>query len=95
MVNRTTRRGSSCLPPSPLGDNAALAKTADQLVAVAAEQASPYWRAWGTIFCGWVKVKNGDVGERISLLHSGSAAYRATGAEAWMPHYIALLGRGM
>jgi predicted ATPase len=45
----------------------------------------------GTISRGWVKVKNGDVAEGISLLRSGSVAYRATGAEVWVPHYIALL----
>ena len=47
----------------------------------------------GTIYRGWVKVKNGDVAEGISLLRSGSTAYRATGAELWMPHHIALLAR--
>ena len=78
---------------SLVGDDAALDERADQLVAVATEQGFPYWRAQGTIYRGWVKVKNGDVAEGISLLRSGSAAYRATGAEVWMPHYIALLAR--
>ena len=36
-------------------------------------------------------VKNDDLGQGISLLRSGSAAYRSTGAELWMPHYIAFL----
>jgi predicted ATPase len=58
---------------------------------VTTEQAFAYWGAKGTIYCGWVKVKNGNVTEGISLLSSGSAAYRATGAEVWMPHYIGLL----
>jgi len=31
--------------------------------------------------------------EGISLIRNGSAAYRATGAEAWVPHQIALLAR--
>ena len=78
---------------SLVGDDAALDERADQLVAVATEQGFPYWRAQGTIYRGWVKVKNGDVAEGISLLRSGSTAYRATGAEAWMPYYIALLAR--
>ena len=78
---------------SLVGDNAALDERADQLVAVATEQGFPFWRAQGTIYRGWVKVKNGDVAEGISLLRSGSTAYRATGAEVWMPHYIALLAR--
>jgi predicted ATPase len=43
----------------------------------------------GTICRGWVKVKNGELAEGISLLRSGSAASRPTGA--WKPHNIALL----
>jgi class 3 adenylate cyclase/predicted ATPase len=76
---------------SLVGDNPALDEWADQVVAVTTEQGFPVWRAQGTIFRGWIKVKNGDVAEGMSLLHSGSSAYRATGAEAWMPHYLALL----
>ena len=39
------------------------------------------------------KVKNGDVTEGISLLRSGLTTYRATGAEARVPYYVALLAR--
>jgi predicted ATPase len=74
-------------------NSAALADWVDQLVAVTAEWGLPHWRAQGTIGRGWVKVQNGDVAEGISLLHSGSAAYRATGAEIWMPHHLTLLAR--
>jgi predicted ATPase len=46
----------------------------------------------GKIYRGWVKVKNGEVAEGISLLRNGSTAFRATGAELlWMPHHTALL----
>jgi hypothetical protein len=38
----------------------------------------------GTIWRGWVKVKNGDLSEGTSLLRSGSSAYRSTGAEVKM-----------
>ena len=76
-----------------VGDNVALDERVDQLVALTAGQGFPFWRAWGTIYRGWVKVKNGDVAEGISFLCSGSAAYRATGAEAWTPHFLALLAR--
>jgi class 3 adenylate cyclase/predicted ATPase len=77
---------------SLVGDDAALGERADQLLAVAVEQSFPAWRAVGTIFRGWVKVRNGDVAEGISRLRSGSAAYRATAAELWMPYFITLLG---
>jgi predicted ATPase len=78
---------------SLVGDDVALDEWVAQLVAVATEQGFPLWGALGTIFRGWVKVKNGDVAEGISLLRSGLAAYRATGAEQWMAHHIALLAR--
>jgi predicted ATPase len=75
-----------------LGENsAALGEWVDQLVTVTTEQGLPHWRSQGTIFSGWVKVKNGDIAEGISLLRSGSAAYRATGAEVWMPYHLARL----
>jgi predicted ATPase len=73
-----------------VGDYTVLDERAGQLVKVATEQGFRMWRAQGTIYRGWVKVKNGDVAEGISVLRSGSAAYRATGPEMWMPHYIAL-----
>jgi len=76
---------------SLLGENAALGELADQLVTVAAEQGCPYYYALGTIYRGWVKVKNGEVAEGKSLLRSGLTAYRATGAGVYMPHQIALL----
>jgi predicted ATPase len=36
---------------------------------------------------------NGDVAAGISLLRSGSTAYRANGAEAYTPHHLVLLAR--
>jgi predicted ATPase len=74
------------------GDNAVLGEWVDQLVTVTTEQGFRHFGAQGTIYRGWLKVINGDVSEGISLLRRGSAAYRATGHEAWMPHFIALLG---
>jgi predicted ATPase len=72
-----------------VGDDAALGEWVDQLVTVTTEQGFPQWRAMGAICRGWVKVKKGDVAEGISLLRSGLAASRVTGA--WRPHTIALL----
>ena len=74
-----------------VGDDTALEEQASQLVELATEQGFRMWWAQGAIYRGWAKLKSGDVAEGISLLRSGSAAYRATGAVMWMPHYIALL----
>jgi class 3 adenylate cyclase/predicted ATPase len=81
------------LPLALVGDSLALDKRADQLVKVATEQGFPVWRAVGTVHRGWVMVGNGDVAEGISLLRSGSAAYRATGTEMWTTHFLALQAR--
>jgi class 3 adenylate cyclase len=67
------------MPVSFVGDDIALNERVAELVAVAIEQGFPLYRAWGTIQRGWVKVKNGDVSEGISLLRSGSAAWPAAG----------------
>jgi predicted ATPase len=74
-----------------VGENTALDEQADQLVEVATEQGFSMWRAQGTIHRGWAKLQTGDVAGGISLLRTGVAAYRATGAGMWMPHYTALL----
>ena len=78
---------------SLIGDDATLDEWAGQLVAVATEHSYPHWRGEGTAFRGWVNVKNGAVAEGISLLRDGIAAYRATGAELYIPHHLALLAR--
>jgi predicted ATPase len=72
-------------------DEAVLGERLDELAAVAAEHSFSLYSASGAILRGWVKVKNGDVAEGMSLLRSGSIAYRAIGQEAWMPFFIALL----
>jgi predicted ATPase len=83
--------GMDALLLSIAGDDVGLEQRADGLVAVANDQGFPFYRATGAIFRGWVKAKNADVTEGLSLLRAGSSAYCATGATAWMPLYIALL----
>jgi len=76
---------------SLVGDDSALDKWANQLIAVATEQGFPHWRTQGEIYRGWVKVKNGDAMGGMSLLRSGAAAYRASGVNLFVPHYTELL----
>jgi predicted ATPase len=83
--------GIDALLLSIIGDDIGLEQRAHDLVAVATDQGFPFYRATGAIFRGWVKAKNADVTEGLSLLRAGSNAYCATGATAWMPLYIALL----
>jgi predicted ATPase len=74
-----------------VGDDAALDEWVNELLAVATEQGFPHWRAHGAIYRGWTRIKNGDFTEGMSLLRSGSTAYRSSGAELFVPHYMALL----
>ena len=83
--------GIDALLLSIIGDDIGLEQRADGLVAVATDQGFPFYRATGAIFRGWVKAKNADVAEGLSLLRAGSSAYGVTGATVWMPLYIALL----
>ena len=76
-----------------VGDNVALDQRADQILAVATEQGFPMWHALGTLLRGWVKVKNDDVAEGISLMRSGWTACRATGTVGNMTAFIALLAK--
>src|SRR5262249_31035084 len=67
-----TNLGFGCRLLSLVGDDAGLDELADQLITVATEQGFPFWRALGTIYLGWTKVKHGDVVEGRSLMRSGS-----------------------
>jgi len=78
---------------SLVGDDAALYERTEQLAAVTTEQGFPYWRAMGTIYQGWVKVKNGDVIEGIAVIRGGLIAYRATGTVLLIAYYIDLLAK--
>jgi class 3 adenylate cyclase/predicted ATPase len=75
---------------SLVGHSSVLGECVDQLVVIATEQGFPHFRTQATTFRGWIKAKHGDLAEGISLLRHGSSAYRATGAEMWMPHFVAL-----
>jgi predicted ATPase len=75
------------------GEAAALKERTEQLLANAIGQGFPHWRVVGTIYLGWVKVRDGDVNGGIALLRNAVSAYRAAGAKVWVPHFIALMAR--
>jgi len=81
----------SCRLRSLAGDDMTLRTQADEVAAITLEQGLPHWRAIGTIYQGWANAKTGDVTEAVAQLRTGSGAYRATGAEVWSPHHLALL----
>jgi predicted ATPase len=76
------------------GDFAAMDRRANELTAVATEQGLPFYHAWGAIFRGRAKLRDGDEAGGMALLRDGLAAYRDTGAVMWLPHFIDLLAAG-
>jgi predicted ATPase len=64
---------------------------AESAITLATEQGFPFWIAFGAILHGWTLAHQGQVKEGIEQIHQGLVAYRATGAEAMRPYFLALL----
>jgi class 3 adenylate cyclase/predicted ATPase len=64
---------------------------AEAAISLAKEQGFPQWMAFGSILRGWALAHQGQVKEGIEQIHRGLVAYRATGAEAMRPYFLALL----
>jgi predicted ATPase len=69
----------------------AVRELAEELLPLAKEQSFPYWLAAGTILWGWALADEGRSETGIAALRDGIAAWRATGAELYMPYHLALL----
>jgi predicted ATPase len=64
---------------------------AEATIKLSTEQGFPFWVAMGTILRGWMLAKQGQEEGGIVQMRQGLAAYRATGAEASRPYFLALL----
>jgi predicted ATPase len=64
---------------------------AESVVALATELGFPHWISYGTILSGWALADEGRTAEGIERIKEGLAAYGATGAELWRPHFLSLL----
>ncbi|MDF3834760.1 adenylate/guanylate cyclase domain-containing protein [Cupriavidus basilensis] len=64
---------------------------AEALLALATEHGFPFWLTWGTILSGWALAAQGRAAEGIERMLQGLSGYRGTGAELWLPHFLALL----
>jgi predicted ATPase len=73
------------------GEGQAAQERADAAVALCAEQGFPFWLAMGTILQGWVLAEQGEAEKGIAQIRQGLTSYRATGAELFRPHFLALL----
>jgi len=64
---------------------------ADAAIALCTEHGFAYYLGWATIIRGWTLTTQDQGEEGLSQMHQRMAALRATGGEARLPYYLALL----
>jgi class 3 adenylate cyclase/predicted ATPase len=64
---------------------------AEAAITLSTEHRFPFWSACGTILRGWVLAEQRQGEEGITQIREGLTTYRATGAEVWLPYFLALL----
>jgi predicted ATPase/class 3 adenylate cyclase len=83
----------AAIPYSLCGNRAAAAAQAQELVALAEEKGSLFWKTWGMMNQGSVLAMNGKASDAIEILMSGINAWRSTESTLWMPYYLSHLAR--
>jgi len=64
---------------------------AERLITLASERGLAQWMATGKLLRGWVLAEQGQGEVGIAQMDQGMAAYRVTGSQLGLPHYLALL----
>jgi predicted ATPase len=67
------------------GDVPAVLTHADAAVTLSTEQGFPFWAAASMIYRGWALAMQGQCEAGLAQVRQGLTAYRATGAEAFVP----------
>ena len=65
--------------------------TAEEAHELCAEYRFDYYGAWSALVRAWAVAEQGRLEEGLMAYHAGLDAFRATGAELRMPHYLGLL----
>jgi predicted ATPase len=63
----------------------------DELIALADEKATLFWRAWGMMNRGWLLTLTGKPSDAVPWIISGIGAWRSTGATMCVPFYSSCL----
>jgi predicted ATPase len=72
-------------------DHAASQALAEQLVALAEEKGSLYWKSYGMTLQGWRLAEIGKAADAVALATHAIAAMRSTGATAYAPWYLSYM----
>jgi predicted ATPase len=83
----------AALPYTLCGEYASAAAHAQELVALAQEKGSPFWKANGIMNQGFVSSLTGSVSDAIDMMISGLAAVRTMGATLHRPFLLPRLAR--
>jgi predicted ATPase len=75
------------------GNYAAASAQSDELVALAEEKGSLYWKAQGMLMRGDLFALTGKASDAVHMITSGITASRLTGATLWFPLHVSLLAR--
>jgi class 3 adenylate cyclase/predicted ATPase len=75
------------------GNYATATKEHDELIALADERGSLYWKALCTPMQGHLFALTGKASEAVQRITSGIAALRSAGTAFWMPLHLSYLGR--
>ncbi len=54
------------------------------------EHGFPFWAAGGRILAGWANTHTGDGRRGIEQFRAGLSAWRGSGAQIWVPYYLAM-----
>jgi class 3 adenylate cyclase/predicted ATPase len=85
--------GWTSLPHVHRGNYAAANLQTTELVALADEKGSLFWKAFAMMNQGCVSVLTGKASDAVQMITAGIAAWRSTGATALIPFYLIYLGR--
>jgi len=75
------------------GNYAAAKAQDDELVALADEKGTLFWKSGRMLNQGCVLTLTGKASEAVQVMTSGITAFRSTGAILWMPWYLSYLAR--
>ena len=76
-----------------VGNYAAADRQTDELLAVAEEKNTPFWKAFGRTLHGCALAEAGKASDAVHQITSGIAALRSTGATWTLPSWLSLLGK--
>jgi class 3 adenylate cyclase/predicted ATPase len=75
-------------------DFATASARADELVMLAEEKGTLFWKAIGLMSKGAALNQSGRAADGVAVMTSGIAAFRSTGAKVGLPFYLSYLARG-